>query len=69
MAVKQIKNLDIDPALSEIDRVNKSIAFIAAALPEYPNAGGLDEVGTILESLSMRSEKAIKEIRRVAALD
>lgn len=68
MALKQIRNLDIDPALNEIERVNKSVAFIAAALPEYPHEGGMEEVGTILESLSQRSEKAVNEIKTVAAL-
>lgn len=68
MAVKQIKNIDIDPALSEIERINKSIAFIAAGLPYYPHEGGLEELETILNSLSRRSEKAVNEIKITAAL-
>jgi hypothetical protein len=69
MAIKQIKNIDIEPNLFEIERVNKSIAFIAAGLPYYPHEGGLEELETILESLSRRSEKAVNEIKTVAALN
>ncbi|MFA5350261.1 MAG: hypothetical protein WC357_02885 [Candidatus Omnitrophota bacterium] len=65
---KQIRNLDIESALYEIERVNKSMVFLAAALPEYPHDGGLDEVGMILECLSDRSQKNIGEIRTVAEL-
>jgi hypothetical protein len=68
MAIKQINNLDIDSALNEIERVNKSIFFLGGALPEYPHEGGWEEIGTILECLSNRATKAIEEIRTVAAL-
>lgn len=65
---KQISNLDIDPALNDIERVNNGIAFIAAALPEYPHEGGMEELNIILECLSDRTQKAIGEIREVAGL-
>lgn len=68
MAVKQISNLDIEPALYDIERVNKGIAFIAAALPEYPHDGGMEELNIILECLSDRTQKAIGDIRMVAEL-
>lgn len=68
MALKQISNLDIDAALNEIERVNKGVAFVAAALPEYPHEGGMEELCTILECLSDRSQKAVQEIQKVAEL-
>ncbi|MDD5476871.1 MAG: hypothetical protein PHG87_01465 [Candidatus Omnitrophica bacterium] len=68
MAKKQISNLDIDPALNEIERVNKSIFFIAGALPEYPHDGGMEELSMILECLSDRAQKAIEEIKVTAGL-
>ena len=69
MVKKQIMNLDIDSELYEVERVNKSVRFIAAALPEYPHEGGLEELSTILECLSDRSQKAIDKIKGVASLD
>ena len=68
MAIKQISNLDIEPALNEIEDVNKSIFFIASALPEYPHEDGMVELSTILECLSDKAKKAIEGIRKVAAL-
>lgn len=66
--VKQIKNLDIESALCEIERINKSVVFLAAALLEYPNDGGLNEISMILECLSDRNQKNIGEIKVVAEL-
>ncbi len=68
MAKKMIINLDIDPALNEIERINKSMAFLGHALPEYPHDDGMEEIGTILQCLSRESGTAIKEIQRVAGL-
>ena len=68
MAKKQISNLDIDPALNEIEAANKAIFFIAGALPEYPNDGGMVELSTILDCLSDKAKKAIEKIRVVAGL-
>lgn len=65
---KHIDRLDIDPALNEIEDVNNAIFFIACALPEYPNAGGMVELGTILDCLSKKAEAAIKKIKEVADL-
>lgn len=65
---RKISSLDIDSPLDEIERVNKGVFFIASALPEYPHGGGMKELGTILECLSDRVQKAIKEIRAVAVL-
>ncbi len=68
MAKKLISNLDIDSALDDIERVNKGVVFLAAALVEYPHDGGMNEVSTILECLSDRTQKNIGEIREVAKL-
>jgi len=68
MAEKRISNLDIDGALNQIEFVNKSIFFLAGVLPEYPHEGGMAELGTILDCLSDRAQKAIGEIRAVAEL-
>ncbi len=68
MAKKLISNLDIDSALGDIERVNKGVVFLAAALPEYPHDDGLDGVSVILECLSDRTQKNIGEIRAVAEL-
>lgn len=69
MAVKQIKNLEIDPALNELESVNKSIFFLSGALPEYPHDGGMEELGTILDCLSEKAKKAIQEIKTIAGLE
>lgn len=68
MAVKQINNLDIDPALNEIEDVNKAVFFLAGALPEIPHDGGMTELSTILECLSNKAEKAIERIKEVSGL-
>lgn len=68
MAEKQISNLDIDPALNEIEEVNKGVAFLASALLEYPNDGGMEELSTILTCLSDKAQEAIGKIRAVAEL-
>jgi len=68
MAIKQIRNLDIDDALGRVERINKGVYFLSQALPVYPHEGGLEEIGTILQSLSLHAEEAIKEIEKTAGL-
>lgn len=66
---KRISRIDIEPALNEIENINRGVAFLAAALPEYPHEGGMDELSTILTALSDKAQKAISEIKTKASLE
>ena len=63
-----ISAADIENPLGELERINKSMDFLSAAIVEYPHEGGTQEVATILSCLSYQAQRNIKEIERVCGL-
>lgn len=61
-----VNRLELEDPLFILDRVNKSIIFLSDAIVEYPNEGGLEEIATILLSLSDTANGALSQIKAVS---